>query len=158
MRILTDYEQRFRDNITEEAIDLYGTAITFHDLDVEGSVPSNDLSALYGEPGADINWDTTAYYNVKVFIQKPETDISVSEGGNVEMKNMQVYFAKGYLEKNEVPAPKKGSIIEHPTFGFFDIIKVSREGYYTDDNLSHFVMYECDCERTTRFEPDRRTL
>jgi hypothetical protein len=156
-RLITDYEKQMRDDLAEEALDLYGSTVTLYSINREMSIASNAVAILYGEPGAHTAWDTTAaYYRVKAFVNRPETDLNPNEGGLFTARNVEISFAKGYLERENIPIPKSGDIIQHLSFGYFDVNKVNKDGYYSDQDVDHFTVYLCECARSERYTPDRK--
>lgn len=157
-RLITAAEKLMRDNIAEEFVTLNGTTVTLYVLDRYDSITGNEAAILYGEPSVVEDFDMTAYYNVKVFFQKPDTDLSTAEGGLVESKLVEINIPKGFLDREEIPVPKKGDVIHHLTFGYYDINKVSKDGYYSDMDESHFIAYLLECERNERFNPSRKLV
>jgi len=136
---------------------LAGTVVTFFSINKVASIGNADIQILYGETDDTAGWDSTAYYNVKCFFQKPDYAFTTTEGGLRELTRWFGNFALGYFQRLGLPMPKEGDIVEHGTFDYYDVKKVTREGYYADGQ-EFFVEYRCEIETGKTVSANEATL
>jgi hypothetical protein len=153
--LITNFEKAFRDLVAMESTELAGSFVTLYSINQVGSIGGTNIQVLYGETDDTAGWDSTAYEEIECFFQQPDYEYATSVGGLQELRNGFVHFAKGFFDKNNLPMPKIGDIVQHPTFDYYDVKKVTREGYYSDGQ-DDFVEYRCEIERAKRYPPTNR--